>query len=427
MTEPLSITASLLAVTTAALQSSKSLYNTVKRFKGRDKTLRRLQGELEDLTNILASLTQVMTAEQSISTLLRGPVERCDQVCREFQQAMETFGGKPKTGVLDWAKMEFMRGGIQDFIDSLASYKSTISVGIYMSHTSKISDQVLQEYNEIVQDTAYDLELHLRRIEEKMTQINVHIAPASSVDVDLKDEREVTQQCLRICEDAKSYIKSIMDRESTLLPQPSHDGDEDQPFEARTRTRDALNGNQDKFAETIDYLRTRLDVLLQQGDVGNDAERSRLQADIDLSKQCLDVCKVASEVSRQTVYRIGEVIAEGDSDQVVVNTLADLFDIKKAFAKDNAAQLVGSMTAESLRDLADKRYGSRSAILHSGRVDDSIASSPAIHEVRTSRHTTTTRTDNSEQSPGLRSKQLRPTANEIKKRQTDDVTDSGRQ
>ena len=130
MADPLSITASLLAVTTAALQSSKSLYNTVKRFKGRDKTLRRLQGELEDLTNILASLTQVMTAEQSISTLLRGPVERCDQVCREFQQAMETFGGKPKTGVLDWAKMEFMRGGIQEFIDSIASYKSTISVGV---------------------------------------------------------------------------------------------------------------------------------------------------------------------------------------------------------------------------------------------------------------------------------------------------------
>lgn len=259
-----------------------------------------------------------------------------------------------------------------------------------------------------------------------MTQINVHNAPASSVDVDLEDERGVTQQCLRICEDAKLYIKSLTDRESTLLPESSQDGDENQPFEAQTRTREALTGNQDKFAETINHLRTRLEVLLQQGDAGSDTERSRLQADIDISKQCLDVCKVASEVSRQTVYRIGEVIAEGDSDQVLVNTLADLFDIKKAFAKDNAAQLVGSMTPENLRHLAEKRYSNRSATIHAGRVDDSIVSQPAIQEVRKSTHTPTTRMDNSEQSPGPGSKQLRPMANEIKKRQTDSATDSGR-
>jgi hypothetical protein len=41
------------------------------------------------------------------------------------------------------------------------------------------------------------------------------------------------------------------------------------------------------------------------------------------------------------------VIAEGSSDQVVVTTLADLFDIQKALPKDNSAQLVGSMNAEN--------------------------------------------------------------------------------
>lgn len=44
---------------------------------------------------------------------------------------------------------------------------------------------------------------------------------------------------------------------------------------------------------------------------------------------------MASEISRQKVYRIGEVIGEGDSDQVVVTTLADLFDIGKALSKVN--------------------------------------------------------------------------------------------
>jgi len=45
MADPLSITTLLLATTTAALQSTKSLYETVKRFKDRNKTLYRLQDD----------------------------------------------------------------------------------------------------------------------------------------------------------------------------------------------------------------------------------------------------------------------------------------------------------------------------------------------------------------------------------------------
>lgn len=130
MADPLSITASLLAVTTAAVQSTKSLYETVKRFKGRDKTLRRLQAELEDVINILDSLAQVTNAEQSMFALLQGPIERCSQVCREFEQSMGVFAGKSKTGFRDWTKMEFMKGDMNEFIDTIARYKSTISVGI---------------------------------------------------------------------------------------------------------------------------------------------------------------------------------------------------------------------------------------------------------------------------------------------------------
>jgi hypothetical protein len=47
------------------------------------------------------------------------------------------------------------------------------------------------------------------------------------------------------------------------------------------------------------------------------------------------------------------------SDQVVVATSADLFDIKKALSTDKSAQLVGSMTAESLRHIIERRYQSR--------------------------------------------------------------------
>ena len=43
---------------------------------------------------------------------------------------MVAFSGKSQTGVRDWAKLEFMRGDINEFIDTVAGYKSTISVGL---------------------------------------------------------------------------------------------------------------------------------------------------------------------------------------------------------------------------------------------------------------------------------------------------------
>lgn len=130
MADPLSITASLLAVITAAVQSTKALRETITRFKDRDKTLARLQNELCDLITILGSLEQVIGTEASMLALLNGPIERCAQVCRDFQQSMEAFGRKSKTGFRDWAKMEFMRGDIHEFIDTISGYKSTISVGL---------------------------------------------------------------------------------------------------------------------------------------------------------------------------------------------------------------------------------------------------------------------------------------------------------
>ncbi|CAG9953428.1 unnamed protein product [Clonostachys rosea f. rosea IK726] len=56
MADPLSVTASIVVLVTAAIQSTKSLNVAVKRYMERDKTLRRLQAELDDLTKVLEAL-----------------------------------------------------------------------------------------------------------------------------------------------------------------------------------------------------------------------------------------------------------------------------------------------------------------------------------------------------------------------------------
>ena len=270
----------------------------------------------------------------------------------------------------------------------------------------------------MIKDTAYNLELQQQRIDEKMTQFKGDHTTVSTTSINLEDEREVTTQCLRICEDARSYIDSLSDRESSLLEDASQNASEVDPFEAQLRTRQALNDNRDSLLEAIGHLQRRLGSLLQNDSPESETERQRLQLDINTSKQCLDVCKLADEVSRRKVYRIGEVIADGDSDQVVVTTLADLFDIKKALSRGTSAQLVGSMTGEELRVLAEKRYSSRFGALvdKSKAAGASKSNQQSVSEVHISEHNLPSQATYHEQPLSSKTKQTRPGANEMKKR-----------
>ena len=128
--DPLSLSASVLTVIAASISTITAVNNTVGRYKGRDKTLGRLQGGLTDLINILKLLEEAANDETPVLALLKGPVSRCAQVARDFEDAMKRFNSKSKTGLKDWTKMEFMRGDINEFIDTLADYKSTITIGL---------------------------------------------------------------------------------------------------------------------------------------------------------------------------------------------------------------------------------------------------------------------------------------------------------
>ncbi|KFA81154.1 hypothetical protein S40288_01025, partial [Stachybotrys chartarum IBT 40288] len=375
MADPLSVTASVLAIVTAAIQSTNSLKETVSRYRERDKTLHRLQDELEDLIKILKTLETIQVLEHSMLSLLQGPISRCTQVCYDFESSMKRFHGKTKVGFRDWTKLEFMKGNINDFMEALIGYKSTIAIGlgIITLQASKISQQVLEEYSEMIKDTTYNLQLHLQRIDDKMALLGGEMANTSDTGTDLKDERAVTAQCLRICEDAKSYLESLIAREPSLQQNPPRKPPQDARlvFEAQQMTRKAMESYRDNLVETIGRLRERLENLAPSADT----ERSRLQNDIEISKQCLEVCKIAShEVANQKIHTIGEAIAEEDSDQMVVTTLADLFDVRKASSRGRSAQLVGSMTDETLRQISEDRYGSRFGALSERRPWEKINS-----------------------------------------------------
>ena len=218
-----------------------------------------------------------------------------------------------------------------------------------------------------------------------MTQFRIEKTTASGSTINLEDEREVNTQCLRICDDAWSYIDPLLDRESCLLEEASQTASqaafEGNASETQLRTRQALDDKPPSCAETISHFQRR-------------------------------------PYSRQKAFRIGEVIADGDSDQVVVTTLADLFEIQGASSKGNSAQLVGSMTGDDLRMLAEKRYISRfgAVVDNSNPAGASTTDLPSISEVQRNRHDDPSRAAYQEQSSRPKSKQTRPGAQEIRKR-----------
>ncbi|KAH7330540.1 hypothetical protein BKA65DRAFT_509594 [Rhexocercosporidium sp. MPI-PUGE-AT-0058] len=363
--DPLSIGASVLTVIAATITTVKTLNETVGRYRGRDKTLARLQGGLHDLIGILESLEAAAAVETPILALLKGPVGRCAQVSREFEAAMKTFDAKSKSSLKDWAKMEFMRGDINEFIDTLADYKSTITIGLgtINMHTSRVTQQVVGEYSEMVKDTAYNLEIRLQRIDDKMAALtSYHSTPQEGSSIDLQDEKAVTIQCLRICERATSYIQSLQNEQPTLQREAlgQSAGEILRQFEAQLLTQKTLTENRDKLTETMRCLRERLESVTLNRSEDCETDTLRLKEEIEFSKQCLEVCREAtSQVSTQKIHIIGEVIADGDCDQVVVTALADLFHVGAVKAQGRSMQMVGSMPADTLRDMSKDRYGSR--------------------------------------------------------------------
>ena len=142
-----------------------------------------------------------------------------------------------------------------------------------------------------MKDTTHDLKLRLQCIDEKLSRkVSVNFT------ADLKDEKDVTENCLRICHEAKLYIESVQEQEAPLLqgnePMIAHVKDF---FTAQVVTPQALEANRNELVKTIKALQKRLSTVINEGGSQRDHARSQFLEDIKATKQCLEVCNQASE------------------------------------------------------------------------------------------------------------------------------------
>lgn len=367
MAHPPKIDDSMLQAATDSTQSAINLCDVIEGFQSRDKTLKRLSGELQDLINILNQLLEVDNIQEtSTLKLLESPTGRCGKLCSKFEKSMKSFRERSEGEVRDWLKMDFMEGNINTFIDKLECYKSTIKIGleIVTMSSSKQFHQDLKHVDELILDTIHGLKVQLDHIDDYLTDDATDGMVEPNKKADLQDEREVTNQCLSICEDAKTYFKALQDQDQSL-PDGTTAGLAGYPrFEAHISTNRGVNEMGNRLAESLGRSQERLNTMDQNRRPERDFERSRLLEDIELQKQNLEACKrVSNQMGHKKIHTFGETIAVNNSELMVVTTVAEWFDYKKAVSKDHSMHMGGTTTGGVLTKVSKHRYASRFGVV----------------------------------------------------------------
>ncbi|OAF54981.1 hypothetical protein VC83_08537 [Pseudogymnoascus destructans] len=192
MADPLSVTASLLALVTFAAKSTQSLHQLISSFQSSQRTIRGLKEELEALNAVLQSLH---------ATISNG------KACQEFEAIVlkcTNHSNGTRRSLRDWTTLTYMAGDINAFKNMLGGYKSTIAIALGDANirTTNVTISLLNEYNTMIAKTTSDLKEHLRELDEKL-QASSQGAQAINVDnleqQRIKEERDSAQSCLDIC------------------------------------------------------------------------------------------------------------------------------------------------------------------------------------------------------------------------------------
>lgn len=135
--DPLSITASVVGITTAALQSVQFLVRTIDGVKGAPEIIEGVTADLRAIQPVLQSLlqtTQDYSSQLVLSEQIKHAVENCERACRTFQsqveQWMENSNADRMFWVDRWKVGLFGLERIKTFRAQLNDCKGTLSVAL---------------------------------------------------------------------------------------------------------------------------------------------------------------------------------------------------------------------------------------------------------------------------------------------------------
>jgi hypothetical protein len=143
MSDPLSITASVAAIATIAYASSKALYEIIRDIHDAPKLFLNLTIDLEALQAVLTALktefegngrdAALSEAQRSCLKELGPSLRGCSNACDKFKSRLQELMSNSHDGhtsFRDRVKLQFHDKEVSAFRFRLASYKSTLSVGL---------------------------------------------------------------------------------------------------------------------------------------------------------------------------------------------------------------------------------------------------------------------------------------------------------
>lgn len=145
MADPLSVTASVIAVVTAACQSCKALSDLISSFLNAPKDLLNLRGDLDALQAVIESLEHAVSpgspdAASSLSTEQKScmkelvPAMRsCQTACDDFAQRLSkamSHSPQGRVSLIHRAKWHFNEKDIMFLQSRLGDCKQTLSVAL---------------------------------------------------------------------------------------------------------------------------------------------------------------------------------------------------------------------------------------------------------------------------------------------------------
>lgn len=118
---------------TFTIESCSALNENVRSFRSKEKAVRALRNEMEDLESVLKTLHASMSNMDIGMEFLEQPLTRCRDACQEFNQLITdslTHSTDEQVSIGDWLKLRYLGEDITGFRDMLAGYKSIIMIAL---------------------------------------------------------------------------------------------------------------------------------------------------------------------------------------------------------------------------------------------------------------------------------------------------------
>ncbi|KAF5247371.1 hypothetical protein FANTH_6462 [Fusarium anthophilum] len=181
MSDPLSVTASVVGIVGALLHGSKRLYEFIESLQNVPKDIAALSTDLRAMYEILAHVTNIqdrLSSHVDLCTSLKAPLENCLNIFDEFTALLQGFTQTSRNGTIQvrvWKQMAwaFKDKEIQLFRDTITTYKASLDMALSAMTFSTIAswNERTKRFETDFKEEFKDIKLRLKALDNDRIEL----------------------------------------------------------------------------------------------------------------------------------------------------------------------------------------------------------------------------------------------------------------